>query len=302
MCPDALVVESPWSSRCFARARARSSRIAAPQLGMAVDRAAIVAGDPRYRRCVSRKRGRTKRSARVNEEPLVRNAKATITTAERMLALDLAGVPLTRTTQVVVGWMRSTFEQARVIATLALSDLSHAAAPNRRSLAEAVVRLQWLHGMPQEDRACAVDTLIEGDRAHTRKANQSLSDMGYESTADLTAMEALVLNFSERGRLGETARNFVEAVKSTQGQSLGLYYAWREETQYTHATSVLAVAHAPEREGRIGTGRPPVADPDLQTLWLVMSLVVALVYRLLIQDRVSEEVAMVVVDAFLEAT
>lgn len=252
-------------------------------------------------RTASRKRERTRRRPPANDELMVRNAKAIRRSAKRMLTLDLTGVPLTRTTQVVVGWMRSAFEQSDVIAALALSDLSHAAAPNRRSMIEAIVRLQWLHAMPQADRAGAVDTLIESDRVQTRKAHRHLSEMGYESPVDLTDMESLVLDFSEGGRLSAQARIFVEAAKATQGQSLGLYYAWREETQYAHATSVLAVAHAPEREGRLGTGRPPVADPDLKTLRLLAPLVVALVYRLLIQEGVDEEVAMVVMDAFLEA-
>ena len=200
----------------------------------------------------------------------------------------------------IVGWMRSAFEQSRAIATLTLAGLDHAGAPNRRAFAEIVVRLQWLQAMPQQDRAGVVDALIDEDRKQTRRAFTHLGEMGHERVVDLSDMESMLLEVTEQGPLRDQARSFVAAAKATQGQSVGLYYAWREETQYTHATSVLAVAHAPERDGLIGTGRPPVADADLEGHRLATVLAVALVHRLLVDVGVAEDLAVAVMTAYFD--
>ena len=256
--------------------------------------------DEHYRRCVSGKRARAQRNAVA--EPLAGNARAALVTAERMLALDFADVPLERTTQVIVGWMRAAFEQSRVIATLALSGLAHAGAPNRRSFAEIVLRVLWLHGMPPEERAGAVDALLDDDRTQITKAFRHLADMGYDSPVDLSDLEAMVLEVSPVGVRRAQARQVVQAAKSTDGQSIGMYYVWREETQYTHATAVLGGAYAPERSGTLGSGRPPVVDGDLAVHRDVTTLVVALVYRLLVDEGVKEDRAMSVMNAFFSAS
>ncbi|WP_448060589.1 hypothetical protein [Cellulomonas hominis] len=250
---------------------------------------------------MSGRRAHAKRQAEAGEDPLARNARAVVVTAEHMLALDLSGVPLERLTQVIVGWMRAAFEQSRAIAILAQSGVDHAGAPNRRAFAETLVRIQWLHSMAQQDRAGAVEALVFEDVKQTRKGVGHLADMGVETTVDLSDMESMVLDVPDHGSLKEQARVFVAAAKSTGGQSSGLFYAWREETQYAHATNISAVAHAPERHGVIGSGRPPVADSALETHRLATALLVTYVYRLLLDEGVADEDAMAVVTAYFDA-
>jgi hypothetical protein len=83
-----------------------------------------------------------------------------ITTAERMLALDLSNIPLARDSQFIVGWMRAAFDQSRVIAKLTADGLAHAAAPNRRAFSEIAFRLLWLRSLDEKNRAPALDTMI----------------------------------------------------------------------------------------------------------------------------------------------
>lgn len=217
-----------------------------------------------------------------------------------MLAADVSRIPLTRTTQFIVGWLRSIFEQSRAIASLTAAGLAHSAAPNRRSFAETIVRLQWLYGVPLSDRPGALDEMIEHERELTRKAFKAISEMGYQSPVDLEKMEAIVLESARDGRVKDQARQFLAAAKSTQGQSVGLYYAWREETQYTHATAALAVSYAPATPGAIGRGAPPVADPDLESHCLATMLALSLGYHLLVEEGVEKQPAMAMIDAYFE--
>lgn len=247
---------------------------------------------------MSGKRARSERRSVSNEDPGTRHARAALASAEQILALDLTSVPCARLTQVIVGWMRAAFEQSRVIANHALAGLSHAAAPNRRAFIEITTRIQWLHSIPADERARVVETLIEEDRVQTRKAARHLSDMGYDSPVDLSDMESMILDAHTNGPHHQQAQQFLAAVRALQGQAAGLYYAWREDTQYTHATSVVAVAHAPEREGLLATARPRVPDPDLETHRLATALIVTLVARMLMDVGVDPDRATVVMNAF----
>ncbi|MCU1579982.1 MAG: hypothetical protein JWP19_2186 [Rhodoglobus sp.] len=248
--------------------------------------------------------GRTAKAARRIERARPAhevNAAFLIETAERILRLDLRGVPLTRVAQFIVGWLRAAFEESRAIALLTRAGVAHAAAPNRRSFAEIVVRLQWLHGIASVDRAGALDAMLEDEKDLTRKFFKHLSEMGYDSDADLTAMDELVTEVIEEGRIAHQAKRFVDAAKATNGASVGLYYAWREETQYTHATGALASSYAPDEGGMLGKGTPPVVDPDLDSHRLVTMLSVTLVYHLLIEEGVESDVAKSIVLAFFES-
>ncbi len=249
---------------------------------------------------MSEKHAKAQRQARRQRPTHVVNAEFATSSADRVLAVDLSKLPLSRTTQFIVGWLRSIFEQSRAIAALTTAGMAHAAAPNRRSFAEAMVRLQWLHGMPEAERAGALDAMIENERELTRKAVKAISDMGYESTVDLTDMESMVLQATDHGPVKDQARQFLAAAKSTMGQSVGLYYAWREETQYTHATGALAASYAPDEHGTLGKGKPPVADFDLDAHRLVTVLAITLTYQLLVDEGVDKELAMTIVDAFFE--
>lgn len=224
-----------------------------------------------------------------------RNADYAIAAARRVLSADLMSIPLTRVTQFVIGWMRAAFDQSLVIATLTKGNLARAASPNRRLFVEVMVRLQWLHTVKQGDRVGAVDAMIDNERELTKTALKHLADMGFESQRDLSDMRDLVLNAAD-GTVKNQARQFLAAAKSTDGLSVGPYYAWREETQNAHASGAMAVAYAPAVEGE---GYPSVADPDLTVHVYVLMALVGLAYRLLVEEGVEPSVAQVVIDAFL---
>lgn len=242
--------------------------------------------------------GRKAKTARRAEREAQPTVIAASVTARRMVSLDLSEIPLTRYRQFVAGWLRAAFEQSLAIATLTEAGLAHAAAPNKRSLAEIVIRLQWVQSIGQADRAGALDAMIEDEKKSTEKFFRHLEDMGFKSDVDLTEMREFITEAVDNGRIRDQATKLVEAAKATEGQSVGMYYSWRHETQYTHATSALAVAYAPEIDDQLGAGRPEVVDPHLETHRLITMLVVTLVYRLLVEDNVNENLAMRLVHAF----
>jgi hypothetical protein len=245
--------------------------------------------------------GRQAKKQRQSEKDLqseVSDAIFAIETAQRMLALDMSSVPLTRAAQFIVGWLRAAFAQSRAIAILTSANLSSAAAPNRRSFAEIVVRLLWVHDLPGKDRSGAMDAMIDEEKEQTLKFVKHLDDMGVMLEIDLTDMDNLVTESIEDPRIRHQARNFIDAAKSTEGRSAGLYYSWREETQYTHATGALAAAYAPDVRGELGAGQPPVVDPTLTTHRTATLLVVTLAYGLLVEEGVEQQDATRIVDAF----
>lgn len=244
---------------------------------------------------MSGKTSKAKRRA-VREQPeSTRNANYALAATKRALAADLSGIPLTRVTQFVLGWLRAAFDQSRVIATLTKSGLAASASPNRRSFAEIAVRLQWLHMMQQADRAGALDAMLEHERELTEKNQEHLFDMGYASDRDLSKTHDLVLE-SAGGALKNQARQFLAAAKSTDSLSVGLYAAWREETQYTHATGAMAATYAPANGD---DPLPHVMDPDLTSHVYALFLVVTLAFNLLVEEGIERDAAMVVVDSFL---
>lgn len=218
--------------------------------------------------------------------------------ARRVLAADISEVPLTRVTQFALGWMRAAFDQSQVIATLTQSGLARAASPNRRTFAEIAVRLQWLRATNQEDRAGAVDAMLEHEQELTEKAIDHIRKMGYDSQREMTEMREFVLD-AAAGKLKNEARLFLAAAQSTEGQSLGLFYAWREETQYTHATGAMAASYAP---ASAVSPFPNAADETLETHSVVLFLIVTLVFNLLVDEGVDRDAAMAIVDAFLGTT
>lgn len=230
--------------------------------------------------------GRRARKERKSPEQFER-ARGVILTAERMLAVDFSDVPCDHTRQVIVGWMRHAFEQSRIVAQLQLAGLGHAAAPNWRSFFETVGRLQWLDGIDHEDRLGAVDAMLKNDKDHVGKEVTNLRALGYESDAKLEEMESVILEVTQSRPIAEQARNFLEAAKAAPTATHGVYGAWRQETQYSHATAVLGGAYAPNRGGFIGSGRPPQHDPDLDVHVGLMMLVTMMTGRLLEDEGVD---------------
>ena len=244
---------------------------------------------------MSGRRSKAKRRALREQPESIRNADYALAATKRALAADLSAIPLTRVTQFVVGWMRAAFDQSRVIATLTKGGLAASASPNRRSFAEIAVRLQWLYLMKQEDRAASLDAMLAHERELTEKNQEHLRDMGYASDRDLSKMRELVLE-SAGGALKNQARQFLAAAKSNDSLSVGLYAAWRQETQYTHATGAMAAAYAPATGDELS---PHVMDPDLTSHIYALFLVVTLAFNLLVAEGVEKDAAMVVVDSFM---
>jgi len=244
---------------------------------------------------MSGKKAKAKRRA-VREQPeVIRNANYALAATKRALDADLGGIPVTRVTQFVIGWMRAAFDQSRVIATLTKRGLAAAASPNRRSFAEIAVRLQWLHTTNQEGRAGALDAMLEHERELTEKNQEHLREMGYNADHDFAEMRELIIESAD-GALKNEARQFLAAAKSNQTLSVGLYAAWRQETQYTHATGAMAAAYAPAKGG---DPFPYVMDPDLTSHVYALFLIVTLVYNLLVEEGVQKDAATVVISSFL---
>ncbi len=237
----------------------------------------------RYSGLMSQRRARKERK---DLEPSGR-ARSLIVSAEKMLAVDFSDVPSSRTRQVIVGWMRHAFEQSRVIAQLHVAGIEHAAAPNWRSYVETAVRLQWLESVDIEDRAGAVDAMIDHDKERVVGEVKSLRALGHESEAHVEEMDSLILEVTQNGDIKNEARKLFPAIQASRLPSAGLFRAWRQETQYSHATAILGGAYAPSKDDRLGFGTPPLADPDLELHGMVQILVVMSAAALLEDEGVA---------------
>ena len=249
---------------------------------------------------VSGKKSKELRRTERHRPAYLVNARYANESADRVLGVDLSGVPLSRTNQFIVGWLRAFFEQSRVIATLTAANMAPAAAPNRRMFTEIALRLHWLHDLAPEDRAGAADAMLEHEREQTVKTFEHMRVMGWESAVDLTDMNAFVLDETKNGRIKDQARKIAAAAHSTDVKNAGLFRAWREESSYAHASGYLAGAYAPASNNKLGGGTPPVTDSDLEAHRLVTLFVVTLAHQLLRENETAEPVAMSFVNAFFE--
>ncbi|MGO1531805.1 MAG: hypothetical protein ACTHZ5_13335 [Micrococcaceae bacterium] len=228
-----------------------------------------------------------RRAARLS--PLQQEAARIIATAEQMLALDLSYVPAAYDSQFIIGWMRAAYDQSRVIATLTAQGLAHAAAPNRRAFAEIAFRLLWLRTLEVDKRGAVLETFIAREKNLTSGFFDTLKEMGYDHDIDLSAMESVVADMMEDKDLKQQVKAVTDAAKAVP-ITLGLYTAWREETQYTHATAHLAVAYAPKTEAdRVGLDTPPIQHGDLSTHHMVALLVGTLAAELLKEAGLSSK-------------
>lgn len=213
--------------------------------------------------------------------PEQEQAARIIATADRMLALDLSYIPAAYDSQFIIGWMRAAYEQSKVIATLTSQGLAHAAAPNRRAFVEIAFRLLWLRTLNVEQRGPALEAMVANEKRLTKNFFKTAKEMGYEYEFDLSAMDEVIAEMTADKKLNQQVQVLTEAAKATP-ITLGLFTAWREETQYTHATGHLAVAYAPKTEDdRVARDVPPTQHGDLDTHHLVTFLVGTLVAELL---------------------
>jgi hypothetical protein len=220
-----------------------------------------------------------RRAARLT--PLQEQAARIIATADRMLALDLSYVPAAYDSQFLIGWMRAAYAQSKVIATLTAQGLAHAAAPNRRAFVEIAFRLLWLRTLDVDKRGPVLEGFVVREKNLTTGFYDTLKEMGYEQDIDLSAMDEVVAEMLADKDLRQQVKAVTDAAKAAP-ITLGLFSAWREETQYTHATGHLAVAYAPKTEDdRVGQDQPPAQHGDLNTHRMVTFLVGTLVAELL---------------------
>lgn len=253
----------------------------------------------RYSLVMNGRKAKAARRARQARTACIANADYARRSAEAVLAVDLGDVPLNRVTQISVGWLRAAFEQSRVIACLTVAGMSSSAAPARRLYAELCIRTHWLHSLPKEDRAGAVDAMLDHERNNTVRTFDHLREMGWDGDVDLTEMNEFVLNVTDNGRVRNQAQKFAAAAHATDVKNTGLFRAWREESSYAHASGYLAGAFAPMVNNRLGTGAPPVLDPDLEAHRMVQLFIVIVAYRLLVDEGTSESAATRALDAFL---
>lgn len=237
---------------------------------------------------MSGRRAKAERRAAA-QSPVQEQAARIIATADRMLALDLSYIPAAYDSQFIIGWMRAAYEQSKVIATLTTQGLAHAAAPNRRAFVEIAFRLLWLRTLDVEQRGPVLEGFVVREKNLTTGFYDTLKEMGYEHDVDLTAMDEVVAEMLEDKDLRQQVKAVTDAAKAAP-ITLGLFTAWREETQYTHATGHLAVAYAPKTDDdRVGRDLPPTQHGDLDTHHMVTLLVGTLVAELLKEAGLSEK-------------
>lgn len=237
---------------------------------------------------MSGRRAKAERRA-ARSTPLQTQAARIIATADRMLALDLSYIPAAYDSQFIIGWMRAAYEQSKVIATLTTQGLAHAAAPNRRAFVEIAFRLLWLRTLDVEQRGPVLEGFVVREKNLTTGFYDTLKEMGYEHDIDLSAMDEVVAEMLEDKDLRQQVKAVTDAAKAAP-ITLGLFTAWREETQYTHATGHLAVAYAPKTDDdRVGQDVPPTQHGDLDTHHMVTLLVGTLVAELLKEAGLSQK-------------
>lgn len=218
--------------------------------------------------------------------------------AEEVATTDVDQIPVTRVTQAALGWMKAALHQAQIIATLASTDLSYGCGPNRRLFVELALRLQWLDSLEPTKRSAAIDAMIDHQIDLDKKGADHIRGMGLaDYQPDTEGRDDLVLNPAQ-GSLKAQARSFLPAAQSEDGQGFGLYTAWHSETQYSHATVLLAAAYTPSSGG---SSRPPITDVSLDTHLLAVAHVVVAAHDLLVTEGVSAAKAQALITALEKA-
>ena len=190
--------------------------------------------------------------------------------------------------------------QAQAIAALAAQGLDAVAAPNRRSLLEILLRLQWLLMIENpSDRQGALDAMIEEERRLAKSGQQHYIDMGLIVPPPVGDFDGVATLPTSEQALVQQAKKLVEAAKAANG--VGPYVRWRDDTQYTHATVRLAAANAPAAPAcTLGRGVPPTWDDEFEALLMLLIGIVGYTLRLLVDDGVTKDSAGRFFDAFFD--
>jgi len=226
------------------------------------------------------------------------NVDKMLATTSEVLGVDFSDLPTARTVQVPVGWLRAMMQQSRAIVTLSEAALESAAAPNRRSASEILLRLQWLATLPPETRADRIDAMIDEEKRLTENHKVHVVEMGLTEPPDLGDVDAVITMATNDPLIKQQARNIKDAAAAAIG--VGLYRAWRDETQMAHATVQLAAAHAPVCDNRFERGIAPERDQNLSLA--LNSAAVAVVYtsRLLLDAGVDKDSALRFFNSFFD--
>ncbi|PKQ35397.1 MAG: hypothetical protein CVT61_06235 [Actinobacteria bacterium HGW-Actinobacteria-11] len=168
-------------------------------------------------------------------------AAVVMRSAEAILAVDMSDVVLRdRVPQVVVGLCRAAAAQSRAVVALTLAGHASSAAPNRRLVFEAAIRLNWLRGLSRTDRRQAADVMLAKDRKDTNSTLAYLAKLGQTVDFDPTEMNEFELDAPTSGSIQEQARKLDSAVQASSTEPWSLYAFWRQETQLAHASGALA--------------------------------------------------------------
>lgn len=201
--------------------------------------------------------------------------------------------------QVAVGLCRAAAAQSIVLATLTRAGQASSAAPNRRLVLEAAIRLIWLSGLSKADRHTAASVMLEADRRDTSETLAYLEKKGQDAPFDPTEMNAFELNAPTKGLLQEQVRKLRAAVAGSESEPWSLYAMWREETTLSHPSGGLAGQYAPTHDNsHLDFGQPDPMDPDLEAHQLIQCLIVAATQQILKDEGLSPDVASRITAAF----
>lgn len=189
-------------------------------------------------------------------------------------------------------------QQCRAIVTLSQAALESATAPNRRSASEILLRLQWLAALSPEKRADAIDAMIDEEERLTENHKVHVIEMGLTEPPDLGDLDAVITQATDDAQIKQQAKSIKDAATAATGA--GLYRAWRDKTQMTHATVQLAAALAPVRDDRFERGTAPVRDQDLSLTLNLAAFAVMYASRLLLDAGVDHDSAFRFFHAFFD--
>lgn len=152
--------------------------------------------------------------------------------------------------------------------------------------------------MPVDERSSAIDAMIVEEKRLTETHKSRVIEMGLTKAPDFGDADSVVTQATDDPALRQQAKSITDAAKASLG--VGLYRAWRDETQMTHATIQLAAALAPVHEGRFGLGVAPAHDAELK-LTLDMALFAVLyASKLLLDAGLDKSQAFVFFDAYFD--
>lgn len=249
---------------------------------------------------MSVKRSKAKRQPTRSKSPHLANAAIVQRTARAVLAVDISDIVLSDfVPQVAVGLCRAAAAQSNVLATLTRAGQASSAAPNRRLVLEAAIRLMWLSGLSKADRHTAASVMLEADRKDTNETLAYLEVKGQEAPFDPTEMNGFELNAPTKGLLQEQVRKLRAAVSGSESEPWSLYAMWREETTHAHPSGTLAGQYAPTHDNsHLDSGQPEPMDPNLEVHQLIQCLIVAATQQILKDEGLAPDVASRITAAF----